>query len=172
MTKSVGFTGHRDIAKDRLPQVLDTLWQVTDALVAREYLDFYTGGARGWDTYCALTVLKMRKENPKIALHLVLPCAPEEQAEQFTQQQWDIYHYIYRNADTCEFVSGPYTPTSMKTRNQRIIYASDCCVCYYDPTRSRSGTGQAIRMAEEYGVPILNIAQINLSDLPEILEEL
>ena len=73
MTKSICFTGHRVIARPVLPGVLRELQRVLETAIPRGFVDFYTGGAIGWDTYCAQMVLDLREEYPGIALHLVLP---------------------------------------------------------------------------------------------------
>lgn len=73
MVKSICFTGHRHIAKEKLPAALAELRRVLETAIPQGFVDFYAGGALGWDTYCAQTVLDLREEYPCIALHLVLP---------------------------------------------------------------------------------------------------
>ena len=38
-----------------------------------------------------------------------------------------------------------------------MIELSDGCVCYYDESVGRSGTGQTVRMAESKGIEIINL---------------
>lgn len=70
--KNICFTGHRQIRNDsrliaRLEETLRNLIEQHGAT------DFYSGGAIGWDTLCAETVLKLRSTYPHIRLHLVSP---------------------------------------------------------------------------------------------------
>lgn len=75
MVRSICFTGHRHIVRAELPALLKELRRVLETAIPQGFVDFYAGGALGWDTYCAQTVLDLREEYPCIALHLVLPCS-------------------------------------------------------------------------------------------------
>ena len=66
MVKSICFTGHRHIAKEKLPAALAELRRVLETAIPQGFVDFYAGGALGWDTYCAQTVLDLREEYPCI----------------------------------------------------------------------------------------------------------
>jgi|GEM_PF-207459 len=130
MVKSICFTGHRHIAKEKLPAALAELRRVLETAIPQGFVDFYAGGALGWDTYCAQTVLDLREEYPCIALHLVLPCSRAEQTARWTEAQKAAYDCIYREADSCEFVSVDYTKDCMRLRNKRLVELADCCVCF------------------------------------------
>lgn len=47
--------------------------QIT-ALVEDGFTQFLSGMADGTDIFCSKIVLAMRKENPMIKLHCILPC--------------------------------------------------------------------------------------------------
>lgn len=141
MVKSICFTGHRHIAKEKLPAALAELRRVLETAIPQGFVDFYAGGALGWDTYCAQTVLDLREEYPCIALHLVLPCSRAEQTARWTEAQKAAYDCIYREADSCEFVSVDYTKDCMRLRNKRLVELADCCVCFCGEPEGRSGTG-------------------------------
>ena len=68
------FTGHRNIPSAVLPVLSAELDRTTRALIADGIQSFETGGARGFDTLAAETVLRLRREFPQIRLILVLPC--------------------------------------------------------------------------------------------------
>ena len=150
------FTGHRQIRNDgtltiRLEETLRNLIEQHGAT------DFYSGGAIGWDTLCAETVLKLRSTYPHIRLHLVLPCCEAEQTASWNSIQKETYHKILSAADSVEFVSEHYYDGCMKKRNARLIEHADCCVCYYNEKRSASGTGQTVRMALNRNMTIVNL---------------
>ena len=158
MGKSICFTGHRTIAKQLLPEVLSELQRVLETAIPQGFVDFYTGGAIGWDTYCAQMILDLREDYPGIALHLVLPCSREEQTARWTESQRAAYDCIYREADSCDFMAETYTKGCMRLRNQRLVALADCCICFCREPEGRTGTAQTVRMAKQKGIPVINLA--------------
>lgn len=154
--KKVFFTGHRTTlfyAEDEI-----CLSRLLNRLIDEGTVDFYAGGARGWDTTFAKFVLLKRKERfPFIKLHLVLPCPPREQTANWDSEDKKEYKRILKAADSVEIVSPHYNKDCMKKRNERLAELGDVCVCYYNEKRARSGTGQTVRMAEKMGKEIINI---------------
>ena len=55
-------------------------------------MDFYSGGADGVDCWAAMIVLELRKKNPALKLHLVLP--HEGQESKWSDPAQDRYHSI------------------------------------------------------------------------------
>lgn len=166
MGKSICFTGHRVISKALLPEVLRELQQILETAIKNGFVDFYTGGAVGWDTYCAQMILDLREDYPGIALHLILPCAKEDQTARWTQKQKKAYDCIYQAADSCEFIAENYTSSCMRLRNQRLVEVADCCICFCYQTRERTGTAQTVRLAKQKGIPVINLA-LNRSTVSE-----
>ncbi len=152
--KYVSFTGHRDIHSARIS---DRLYETLEKLAESGADTFCAGGALGFDTLAAQTVIKLRQEYPWIMLHLVLPCPPEEQSLKFTEKNRQLYYDVISSADSIETVSPQYTSDCMKMRNSRLIELADICVCCYDIRRSHTGTGQTVRMAEKKGIGIINL---------------
>ena len=152
---SICFTGHRDILEDK--EVLSQhLYKRLENAVKYGITDFYAGGAVGWDTLAALTVIKLRRSYPHIKLHLVLPCPPEEQSRGWSQSDRTILYETIRAADTVEQVCPRYTYDCMKKRNAKLVEYGDFCLCYFDPDKSKSGTGQTVRMAQRKPIKLLN----------------
>ncbi len=136
-------------------QLLD---EVLTELIKKGAVDFYCGGALGWDTVCANMVLYQKKRRaPQIRLHMVLPCPPEEQSARWSEEDRRLYYMILENSDDVEIISDTYTDGCMKKRNAKLIEYADCCVCYYDGRSIRSGTYQTVNMAKEKGISIINI---------------
>ncbi len=157
MKRAICFTGHRALPCDQLPALLRELERVLEIAIMQGFVDFYAGGALGWDTYCAQLVLDLRERYPAIALHLVLPCSREEQTARWTQRQRIAYDCILRQADSCEFVEETYTSTCMRKRNRRLVELADCCICYCREMNGHTGTAQTLRMARQKGIPIINL---------------
>ncbi len=158
MEQAICFTGHRTISKAALPAALTELQQVLETAIAHGFVDFYAGGAIGWDTYCAQLVLDLRELYPAIALHLVLPCSRAEQTAHWSPQQRIAYDCIYDAADSCEFVAETYTRFCMQQRNKRLVELADCCICYCREPDGRTGTAQTVRLARQKGIPVINLA--------------
>ena len=166
MNKSVCFTGHRTIAEDK-EKLSARLYAFLERLVTEQKVtDFYTGGAVGWDTLAALTVLKLRESYPEVKLHLVLPCPFEEQSAKWNEAQKAEYQHILSLADSLEQVSDRYYNGCMKARNARLVeLASDYCICYWNPKDFRSGTGQTVRMAKKKGIEVINLFEMSANSV-------
>ena len=166
MNKSVCFTGHRTIAEDN-EKLLARLYALLERLVTEQMItDFYTGGAVGWDALAALTVLKLRESYPMVKLHLVLPCPFEEQSAKWNEAQKEEHKHIASLADTKEFTSEHLDKNAMKLRNARLVeLASDYCICYWNPSNFRSGTGQTVRMAQKKGIEVINLFEMSANSV-------
>lgn len=154
--KTVFFTGHRtDLF---YTEDMRNLSRLLHKFASEGTVDFYAGGAKGWDITFERFVLLMRKDDfPFIKLHLILPCPPEEQIANWNKSDKKEYQELLEAADSVEVVSPHYDKSCMKKRNQRLAELGDVCVCYYNEKRTRSGTGQTVRMAEKMGKEIINI---------------
>ncbi len=98
------FTGHRpksfpwkynESASDcvLLKEVLAT--QI-EALTNRGVTDFLSGMAQGTDLWCSQIVLDLRKKNPALRLHCILPCKGQE--SKWTASAQERYHSILAQA--------------------------------------------------------------------------
>lgn len=156
--KSCCFTGHRNI---KYSEALISLLKKEICLKIEEGVtDFYAGGALGWDTLCAETVIMLRDSKyPEIRLNLVLPCPEKYQTEKWYDKDKEKYILILNKADNIEILSDIYYRDCMKKRNKRLVELADCCICYYNNRKSMSGTGQTVRMAQNKGINIINIYQ-------------
>ena len=70
---TVCFTGHRKIPPEQADALARQLRSTLIRLVEEGYIYFGAGGALGFDTLAAQTVLALRAEYPQIKLILVLP---------------------------------------------------------------------------------------------------
>ncbi len=148
------FFGRKKITDNLKTTLTNKLCELIDTENAT---DFYAGGAIGWDTLCAQTIIMLRLHYPQIKLHLVLPCDEVYQTAKWNDEQKRLYKKILTAADNIEYTSQKYFDGCMKKRNARLVELSDICVCYYNKNIKTSGTGQTVRMALQKKIHVINI---------------
>ena len=145
------FTGHRALSRDFS---VDTLKRGIFYLVNQGIDTFICGGAKGFDTVCALEVLEAKKFFPQIKLHIYAPC--NNQTDGWKLRDKMTYNKILRKADYVDMPNTPYFEGCMRERNYKMVDNSSTCLCYMNNTRS--GTGHTFRYAQKKGLTIYNIA--------------
>ena len=148
------FTGHRELSVWGRKQLAAKLEATITGLIDRGIIFYGAGGARGFDTLAAQTVLKQKPNYPSIKLILVLPCLtqtrgwrPEDIAE---------YERIKAQADKVVYTAQQYTRGCMFKRNRHLVDNSSVCVCYLN--RESGGTAYTVDYAEKQGLEIINLA--------------
>lgn len=153
-SKTVCFTGHRELPADDLPEISKRLENTLATLIEQGYRYFSAGGALGFDTLAAQTVLRLRERYPQIRLILVLPC--RSQTRGWPQADIDIYEEIKRRADKVTYTSENYFRGCMQKRNRHLVDNSSICICYL--TKPTGGTAYTVNYARRMGLRIINIA--------------
>jgi len=125
------------------------------SLIERGYRFFGVGGALGFDTMAAQTVLIMKNRYPHIRLILVLPCL--SQAKKWGKYDQAVYESIKEQADKVVYVSHEYTRDCMHRRNRHLVDNSSACICYL--TEMTGGTAYTVSYARKRGLEVINIAQ-------------
>lgn len=154
--KAASFTGHRSITGDINALKTDMYDKLERAIKNGDITRFNTGGAIGFDTIAAETVLALKSTYPDITLHLVLPCSSEEQTLKWSAEQKHHFYEIKDKADSFEYTSDHYYDGCMKTRNRRLIELADFCFCYWDRTKAWSGTSQTVGFALNKPIKVWN----------------
>ncbi len=153
-TKTVCFTGHRIIpTAHRLP-LIEALERETERQIQSGATVFRAGGALGFDTLAAITVLKLKKRYPHVRLELVLPYPA--QADGWAESDRILYRQILERADAHLYVSQGYFDGVLQMRNRRLVEGADVCIAYL--TRS-SGSGSAYTsaLAIQSGLEFVNL---------------
>lgn len=150
------FTGHRELPLQKREEIAHKLEQTVITLIQAGVQYFGAGGARGFDTLAAQTVLKLRKEYPHIKLVLVLPCLSQTQG--WRDEDIKAYEAIKTAADKITYTSEKYTRGCMHKRNRHLVDHSSICVCYL--TESRGGTAYTVSYAKKLGRNVINLADI------------
>ena len=148
------FTGHRKIPNDKMLLLPEALEHHISRLIVCGVDTFRTGGALGFDTLAALSVLEKKALYDNIKLELILPC--RDQSNSWSCRNKEIYEYIVERADKIEYVSDRYTPTCMHERNRRLVDGSDFCLAYC--TSDSGGTAYTVSYAKKQGVDVINIS--------------
>ncbi|WP_040196353.1 SLOG family protein [Candidatus Soleaferrea massiliensis] len=147
------FSGHRNIPTIKLPAIQKHLEEEIVHLIHQGVLYFIAGGALGFDTLCAITVLRLKGSFPKIKLLLALPC--KNQAEKWNKADAEIYQNILNRADRIIYTSHDYSRGCMHRRNRYMADHSDYMICYL--TQQTGGTKYTVDYAVSKGVNVINI---------------
>ncbi|MEE0928548.1 MAG: SLOG family protein [Acutalibacteraceae bacterium] len=153
--KTCCFTGHRNISPAKFIYIKHRLITVIEEAISSGITDFCTGGALGFDTVAAQTVLEAKKNHPHIKLHLVLPC--KGQAENWSVVNRRIYEDILGRADSVTYVSENYTRYCMQLRNREMVDRSSICISYLE--KNTGGTAYTVKYAESKGLKIISIIE-------------
>lgn len=154
--KTVCFTGHRKIPPEDLPMVSEKLRKTLVDCIEKGYCFFGAGGALGFDTLAAQTVLELKKDYPQIRLILVLPC--HNQTRGWTETDISEYERIKAKADKIVYTSDHYFRGCMQKRNRHLVDNSSLCICYL--TDSTGGTAYTVEYVKKKGLKLINIADL------------
>ena len=153
--KTCCFTGHRSLSSEEKLKVSVRLRKTIGEQIKAGVVFYGAGGALGFDTLAAQTVLDMKKEYPQLRLILVLPC--EDQTRGWRSEDIAVYEDIKRRSDKVVYVSRKYTPDCMYRHNRHLVDHSGTCICYL--TRASGGTAYTVDYARKKGLHIINIAE-------------
>lgn len=151
---TVCFTGHRQIKRELLPDLIDQLELTLRALYRKGYRDFLSGGAIGFDLLAAEAVLRMQQEHPDARLIMVLPCG--DQSRRWSDADCKRYERILYAADETRVLSPSYYEGCMLVRNRHMVDHSAVCVCYM--LHPRGGTLSTVSYALQQDRPVINLA--------------
>ena len=154
-SKTCCFSGYRKIPSTLNSDVYIETEKAIETLIKEVYCCFGSGGALGFDTIAAISVIKLRRKYPFIRLILVLPCLSQTRNWNFEDKQ--TYEKIKKSADKVVYVSKQYTSDCMLRRNRHLVDNSSVCICYL--TDQSGGTACTVNYAEEKGLRIINIAK-------------
>ena len=158
-------TGHRVLPSDPDERMeLTHNLRKTVARLAQEGIQvFYTGGALGFDTLAAVTVLELKAQFPQIQLYLAVPYL--DQDGNWAQADVQLYDKIRKNADRVYILSVEYMADCMKKRNYFMVDNSSVCA-YYMVNPTRSGTAQTVNYARRSGCRLIDLMRPQGTALP------
>ncbi len=130
------FSGHRSLPANELAAIAFSLRKEVVRQTEGGVYDFGCGGARGFDTLAALTVLELAEADPRIRLILVLPC--EDQDKGWPAHDRERYRRIKERAHETVILHEKYVYGCMQERNRLLIDRAGLLVAYL--TQPRGGT--------------------------------
>lgn len=139
----------------KLKHIEARLEEIIRRLINENISCFLAGGALGFDTIAALTVLRLKAEYPRIKLFLVLPCRTQTQG--WSEKDIAVYEDIKGRCDRYVYTSDEYTKNCMLKRNRCLVYYSGICICYM--IKEVGGTAYTVSYAQKKGLRIINIAE-------------
>lgn len=148
------FSGHRDINVYNAMLLSLKMKKEIEELITKGFKNFMCGGALGFDTIAALTVLKAKKKYSNIKLILVLPC--ENQTKDWQQKDKEIYEKIKEQSDETVYISKSYYNGCMLKRNRYMVDKSSYCIYYL--RKNYGGTAYTVKYAKERGLELKNMA--------------
>ena len=151
------FTGHRKISVKLLNTVSERLTETVNSAIQNGYRYFITGGAVGFDTMAAQTVLNAKQEHTRKKIKLILAIPYPEQADEWDKSDVDEYERIKALADEVIYISKEKKKGCMHKRNRYMVDNSSLCVAYM--TKKSGGTAYTVEYAQENNKKICNIAE-------------
>ena len=153
-SKTVAFTGHRNINNDNIASVREELIHILSEQYNNGYRTFITGGARGFDLLASEVVLSLQERFTDIQLFIAVPYAGHH--NYFTEEDKLRYIRIADKATSNIILSAYYYKECFLRRNDYLLQHSSLLIAYYGQS-FYSGTGYTVRRAEANKIPIINL---------------
>lgn len=152
--RSVCFTGHRDLPGTLTPAyrnlIRDTERALTQAYEAGAR-EFYTGGAAGFDQIAGELVLRLKKRDPEVRLHVLLPYT--DYAGRLTSAGRERRRALLEGADEVAALSAHYHKGCFLQRDRALVECADLCIAYL--RKAPSGTAWTVSFARQKGISVV-----------------
>ena len=161
---SCAFTGHRpahfsfqyDESAPGCVQLKAVLEKQILRLYSRGVTDFYTGCALGVDLWAGEAVLSLKRQNPDLQLHCIIPF--EGQERRWKSADRDRYSSLLNQSCEVLVLSPRYFSGCYHARNRYLVDHTDVLLGVYDyKNEESSGTGYTVLYAMSRDKPVLLI---------------
>ena len=153
------FTGHRNVPKKEIDQILNRLERFVYALVEKGVTSFCVGGAIGFDTIAAQHLFYLR-EIKGLEIKVSLICPFEGFINRWNQTQQNEFTTLLPHFDEVIYKEETGSRDAYLARNRELVDRSAYCIAYC--TRNYGGTAYTVRYAAKSGVMVLNIADTDV----------
>ena len=151
---TVCFTGHRAMTAEQIRGISERLCDEIRRLSEKGTVNFYAGGALGFDLAASVAVLNMKASIPSLTLNLALPCHDYE--KKWRAADRELLLRVISRADSVVYVSEHYTNFCMHLRNRYMVDRSAVCIAYM--TEETGGTVNTVEYARKKGLRVINLA--------------
>ncbi len=152
--RAVCFTGHRDMHD--IDNIRTRLYTVVEELINKGYRFFLAGGARGFDTLAAQTVLALKEKYPHIKLITVLPFKnPFEHERGWSMDDINAHMQCLRRSDRRLLLFPHYQPGCYYARDRYMVDHASVCVSYL--RRTSGGTAYTVSYANRMNKELSNV---------------
>lgn len=141
---TICFTGHRTPSDNLKSKIANELYKTLIFYISQGYRYFGTGGALGFDTLAAQTILQLKRNYQHIKLILVLPC--KNQDRWWSEHDKKEYRRIQQLSDKIVYISNEYTNDCMLKRNRHLVNNSSLCICYC--IKKSGGTAYTLKVCK------------------------
>lgn len=156
-SKTCCFTGHRDITDEEKEICRRRITRAVEAFMRMGVTDFLVGGALGFDTVAAVTLINLKRTRfPQIRVITVVPF--RGQADRWSPANRALYKTLLLASDKSVVLSEEYHPRCMSQRNKYMVDHSAYCLSYVK--RSSGGSHSTASYAERCGLRVLNLAEV------------
>lgn len=145
------FTGHRAMSMEEQQRIYPILMEKLTEATAKGVTVFRNGGALGFDTMSALSVIRLKERHPQLKLFIDAP--HRGQSERWEEFDRNVYEYILARADKVTYVSERYQRGCMQKRNRFMVDNSDFVIAYVK--RIRGGSYYTACYAESLGKEVV-----------------
>lgn len=152
--KTVCFTGHRKV-KD-VETIKNKLISTVEKFINDGFSNFITGGARGFDTLAAQTVLLLKETYPHIKLKIALPFAnPFEHEKDWSGEEIDAFFTCLKKSDKVVTLQEDYCTGCYYSRDRYLVENASVCIAY--KKRSSGGTAYTVNYAYNKNIRVINL---------------
>ncbi len=151
---AVAFTGHRNIAPEKIPALKVKLEKAVREQYDQGMREFICGMALGFDMMAAEIVLSLREELPDIYLTAVIPFAG--QPDRWAQENRDRYRLILDKADEVITLSDKFYKGCEMKRNAFMLDYCSRVIAYFNG-EPHGGTCFTVNSALKRGKTVINL---------------
>ena len=149
------FTGHRAISVEEMRRASEMISNQILRLKDVGIVNYYAGGALGFDFTASVTLLNMKNIIPELTLNLALPCRDYD--KKWAKTEKELFARVIARADSVVYTSEGYTRFCMHVRNKYMVDRSSVCIAYM--TEDKGGTVSTVDYARRKGLRIINVAE-------------
>lgn len=126
--KACCFVGSKSIPIEEERQITARINKVLDRLISKDFFQFYTNGASGFDLLAARAVLARRRSDPRVRLFLTLSCPM--QSEGYSPRDQYFFEMVEEEADAIDLLTCYQSPGTNLNGRLSMVRESNVCVCY------------------------------------------